>query len=90
MKVRELLCDESKWCQGALAFDQQNKIVFWGTKTAIRWCLVGAIFRTYGLSNPMPFNAICTRLQDGDLEAWNDDKARTFAEVKALVDELDI
>ena len=93
MKVRELLSDESKWTQNAWGRDATGRPVLWAPKTAVCWCLIGAIETCY----PRPGEAtpIDNKVRDAIggglmISKWNDAPERTFAEVKALVERLDV
>lgn len=93
MKVKELLSDESKWTQRTYAKDANGEGVMWCVPEAVCWCLHGAIAKCYRGD----FDRYERILGDfrrkvglGDLWGWNDAPERTFAEVKALVEELDI
>ena len=101
MKVKELLSDESKWVQGNFAVNSQGHYAPSSSDEACRWCIGGAILRCYrnrhyggnGTIHSI-FNKVITKLrergwQDG-VSDWNDDGTRTFADVQALVTELDI
>jgi len=85
MKVRDLLTDESKWC----------KHVFNGPNGS--HCLVGAILVCYDhiaekrlviqhIFRYLGLSAIAGT--SSSITVWNDNA--TFAEVRALVEELDI
>ncbi len=93
MKAHELLSDESKWCREAYALDSQGRVTPPDSPTACRWCIEGAIFRCYSDSTD------ALRRIDGALEArgatrdvlvFNDDKHRTFEEVRSLLIEVDV
>lgn len=100
MKIKELFNDDSKWCKDALATNIDNDIVDPNSPTATRWCLAGAIFKCYP---PERRNEIEQRiririgmsfnLRSGDkvpISLWNDDKDRTFEQIKDLIESLDI
>lgn len=82
MKVRELLTDESKWCKYELCHIDKN-----GHES---YCLVGAIEKCY--SGNDEFNKVRLVWEKTGITptSWNDCAFRTFAEVKQLVEELDI
>lgn len=92
MKVQDILTDESKWCKGALARDVNGFEVedVW-SDGAVKFCLFGAIKRALGnFSGAMEIDdKICTKL-GRDSVLWNDAQDRTFAEVRGLIEELDI
>lgn len=90
MKLRELLTDESKWTQKAYARDKDGKPTGALSPTAVCWCLDGAIRKC------------CPESLEGRIEIFSKllDKTRmgiiqfndthTFAEIKTILDELDI
>lgn len=93
MKIRELLTDKSKWTKGYDAQDISGERTSPMSEEAVCWCLAGALHRCYlpeqrqeiqdkiGLNISILFASIV---------GWNDMPDRTFEEVKALVEELDI
>lgn len=99
MKVKDLYVSEANWCRlhfaknaiGACCYDDP---------TANCWCLLGAVQRCYynrpdGVFHNKLFFDIMDKIKKhlGGLDTitdWNDDKNRTFDEVKKLVVELDI
>src|SRR6185369_2434153 len=104
MKVRELLSGPEKWVQGVYAKgyvddnlgDTILRAVEPDDPKAHCWCLVGAINKCYPIINDERIR-IKTKIQakiwpEGYcfIHTWNDESGRTFDEVKALVEELDI
>ncbi len=95
MKVSELLTDASRWTQGAYGRDRNGDPVLLRSKAAVCWCLAGAVAFCYrdgvhwsdDVANDVELR-IGKRL--GGMTAWNDDPDRTFAEVRALILELDL
>ncbi len=90
MKVRDLLTDESKWTKDTYARDKDGNATTPGASDAVCWCLVGALERCYIPTSE--FGLVYERLArrtDGAAK-WNDASERTFPEVRALVEELDI
>ena len=92
MKVKELLSDESKWCQGPIARSLSGRSVSYNNPNAVCWCLWGALHKCYPDENQfLTVRRKVKRYIRGDFVTdWNEDRRRTFAEVKALVEELDI
>lgn len=91
MKVRDLLTDESKWTKSLYARDRDGFATDCDSLTATCWCLDGAMQRCYGLTQDynLAFVCVARRIKSG-VVAWNDAPERTFGEVRALVEELDI
>jgi len=48
IKVKDFLTEEN-WCKGALARDCEGCAVGWDNSRAVKWCLVGAISKCYGM-----------------------------------------
>ena len=101
MKVQDILTDKSKWTQHTYARDKYGNRVATGDEKATCWCLAGAIAKATGLdiveAEDASPQAIAIReklsFQNPDIhyyQGWNDDPERTFAEVRALIEELDI
>lgn len=102
MKIRELLTDESKWTKGKSARNQYGLPISAKHSKACRWCLSGAVEKAYEnyvdilrVESKISSNLHAKqRLSGGprsySIEDWNDRPNRTFEEVKALVEELDI
>ena len=95
MKAYELLNDKSKWCQGANARNARQRGVASTSPAAVKWGLLGAFARCYGLDRPADYIQQWARLRTAvgeatSITAWNDDPARTYAEVVGLLKRLDI
>ena len=98
MKIRELLSDESKWTKGADARDCDGTPAHPYSEKAVCWSLVGAIQKCYGPILPLNkiYNKILLSLGLEHLVGGGSTNvnrwcfARTFAEVKELVERLDI
>lgn len=93
MKVKELLSDKSKWTQKTLARNKEGIAVSYLSPTAFSFCLVGAVEKCYSLEDKQKAYKVLSRIVERtrfDPAYWNDSPGRTFEEVKALVEELDI
>ena len=91
MKIRELLSDETKWTKGAFARTKDDVEIHSVSSYAVRWCLLGAMNKCYRDRAPLVMKSVeATCGGSMNLVEWNDAPERTFAEVKALVDKLDI
>lgn len=95
MKVKELLSDPTKWCQGDLAQNKNNKRTEPDTNKALKWSLLGAIYKCYG--NGSRCRSLMTKVEHHlqledfkGIQRWNDVKDRRFEEVMALVNNLDL
>jgi hypothetical protein len=98
MKIRELLSDESKWTQWANARDAQGNQCGPYNPVAVRWCLFGAFLKCYGYS-ATDFDRSRFELARQVLDKiackvhmafWNDEPSTSFADVKSLVETLDV
>ena len=79
MKVRELLSDETKWLKGDYSANG-------------RYCLRGAINACYAVGSNEKY-AVMMRVRqmlDDSITNWNDAPERTFSDVRALIEQLDI
>lgn len=90
MKIKDLLTDESKWTKGADARSEHSNFVMPESAFATCWCLRGLVYKCY--EGEEAYSVICkiNNKLDTAICVWNDAPERTFAEVKALVEELDI
>lgn len=92
MKVWQLLSDESKWTKNCYARDRNEFGANHASRTAVKWCLIGAMLRCYDSDDLQKINGRVEAHLDNQssTSSWNDAPERTFAEVHALVKELDI
>lgn len=92
MKVKELLSDPSKWCKGSYARTIEGERAYSSfSPDAVSWCILGAIDRCYVDRNN--WKEIVDRLfaETGESPAtWNDRPTTTFADVRKLVEKLDV
>lgn len=90
MKIKELLTDETKWTQFAVARDALGGRVHANDPTACKWCLLGAIAHCY------PGSFVGDKVRSTieyhvlNISIWNDAHWRTFQDVKELIERLDI
>jgi hypothetical protein len=65
MKAYEVLSDSSKWTQRYFAQDTKGRLVDWDDKDACKWCLIGALRKTYPNFGCEPaYYSICARVMD--------------------------
>lgn len=95
MKVHELLTEPARWTQDAFARDERGHAVSERGDSACSWCLVGAVQRCY--SDLHERAVVFGKIMDSGpmltaycVSEWNDAEDRRFAEVRALVLDLDI
>lgn len=89
MKIKDVLTDESKWCQHYYAKDKDGVPVSRLSPEACKFCLSGAMQNCYGVNQFKIINRINEEVDDF-MVSWNDAPERTFAEVRALIEKLDI
>ncbi len=91
MKIKDLYTDESRWTKGAYARNGDgHAVLFSEHDNAYCFCLVGAIYKCYPDQINEIRKRIGTHLGIELVYEWNDNPSRTFAEVKSLVEVLDI
>jgi hypothetical protein len=97
MKAKDLLSDKSRWTQGALARDRVGRECTPESPDAESFCIVGALCRVYlddaAINEAIDsVNLVITPMSGyGDeIEEWNDDPDRTFAEVRLVLEIADV
>jgi len=91
MKIKEFFSTKEKWTQKTSARDKNGKWVSINDNNASCWCLFGAINKCYSDEDSRRRVIIKVKSYIGDkIASWNDDENRTFEEVKALCEKLDI
>ncbi len=94
MKIKTLFSSSKKWMQGDFAENKYGKHVNSNSKSAVRWCLLGAIAKCY--PNPDEANeiedivALAIPRDYCGVSSWNDSGNRKFSDIKKLVTKLDI
>jgi len=91
VKIRELLSDESKWTKGASTRDVAGRPVNPLDTAAVCWCLDGAAEKcAVGFNEYRDvMDTLAEKLKPAPYK-WNDAKQRSFADVRLLVEKLDI
>ena len=93
MTLKELFTDESRWTQGCFARDAEGNEVGLEDPAAVKFCLAGGVLLCYlfgerkGVSRVV--NKIITHVGHS-IPTWADSPERTFADIKRLINELDI
>jgi hypothetical protein len=100
MKIKELLVSEDKWARKGFAFDKDDRMVFGASPDAVKWCLLGAVGKCYqGAEGEAVRELLTAELTTkdtpehdlpGSISQWNDNPKTTFADVRKLVEKLDI
>lgn len=94
MKIKDILTEQS-WIKGEFARNSAHEIVRHDDPTATSWCLLGLMWHCYQRKKHKRIALkIITYLADHnenkDIQSWNDEEHRTVADVKKLVEALDI
>lgn len=72
MKIHQLLNRKSKWCKYSNAQDKRGETVDSNSKSAVRWCLVGAARRCYRSRFDMVVDELKHLAATKSLSDWND------------------
>lgn len=86
--VYELLEDESRWTQKAVAKDEEGRMVASFDEGAVSWCLWGATKKVYGEKYSEILDRVWPKSEKEGPVTFND--SHTHTEVLALVKELGI
>lgn len=95
-KIRQMLTKKSQWCQGATARNKSGNPIDPKSHYTASRCLLGWIKwrydrkSTYSAQYAEVLRMVQNKIGGFTIGGWNDHSDRTFAEVKALVKELDI
>jgi hypothetical protein len=97
-KVRKFI--ERGWCQGYFALNKEGREVDARSRSACKWCLIGAICKTTPdirflhikniVENELDKD-ICSRARSqhqNSIEGWNDKPGRTQKQVLNLIDRV--
>lgn len=97
MKISELFSEPSRWTQHTYARDAATRRCSARSDSAVCWCLTGALVKCYGgdvtryaEAEDKVRRALTARGEAHYIVEWNDSPLRTFAEVKALVEQADV
>ncbi len=88
MTLLKLLSDESKWCQNANASDAKGREVDPLSRSAVAWCLEGALMRCY---RGEKFHQQFMRLRDvtkRSLPLFND--SHEWADVRRVIEQAGV
>jgi hypothetical protein len=99
VKVKDILTDESRWTQGALARDERGEPCEPGDDRARRWCVLGALCRV--AADDAAINAAIDAVGQAvgvhdytlaieEIGEWNDCPSRTFDEVRHVIEKADV
>ena len=94
-RVRALLEAPERWTQGAIACDGDGEMVSAHARTAVCWCMIGAINRCAARARAsvdvnLELRRLLEKARGGTepLDFWNDAPGRTHADVLALLDRV--
>ena len=88
MKIKDFLT-EANWTQGQLARFASGHSCDLTNAFAVKFCLMGAAHKCYARETEKIQFLLEQELR-GYAVAWNDEPGRTFAEVRAVIEKLDI
>jgi hypothetical protein len=92
MKIKELLSDKSRWCQGTYAKNQSDISVMPTSEAACKWCLSGATLKItngeYQSEIWDKINVYIANKYEMSVPKFND--THTYEEVMEVVNELDV
>lgn len=88
--ARRLLSDEKRWTKGGCARDKDGHWVHSGSRSAVCWCLGGAVFRAEEdvIAMMGALDALEAEAGQSPIGVWNDAPERTHAEVVELLDRV--
>lgn len=99
MKVSELLNKPSCWTQRQAARNAEDHPINLWSSEARSFCLLGAIERCYGVPGELTTDyepvlearrRVWAAIGHQSITAWNDNPARTFQDVRSVVERADI
>jgi len=92
MKIQDLYDNPKKWTRGSSARDRRGYRTSPIGRYAKSWCITGAMKKCYCVFSEYEKAArkIEKELGCSSVMLWNDNKYRTFQDVKDLVTRLDI
>jgi hypothetical protein len=93
MKAHELLCDEAKFCRGAMARDTKGLPVSANDKDAVAWCVIGALMKCYVPLAKFTYFTVLKAVRDKvgpivNLSLWSD--TASFDRIRSVLKELDV
>lgn len=89
-RLRELLSDPNRWCQGSSALNKDGKSCWGASSEACKWCLMGGLSKVSVMSNGLTTEArvvACQALEgivSTGLAKFND--SHSHQEVLELID----
>jgi hypothetical protein len=93
MKIKELFSNPGRWTQYASAETSLQIPCHPYESQAVAFCFLGAISRCYAEDEDEEraiIRKVTLEIGGGPISWWNDHPDRTFEEVKALAERLDI
>jgi hypothetical protein len=88
-RAADLIEPEGRWTQGALAKSKTGRQVIPEGRSAVCWCVYGAIQRITGtpLGSRALWDALKASVGTVNIASWNDTRGRTQAEAVAALRE---
>jgi hypothetical protein len=83
--------DPSRHCREVLALDAEGKYCRSDSPNAVKWCIVGAVYRVYGEQRySFILDKIAEHINSYDIVGWNNNPNTSFDEINRVVTELNI
>lgn len=89
MKAWKFL-NKHKWCRGASALSAKGRLVDVTSKSAVSFCLIGAIEAVYRKKAEQAFRPLLEKLGPLMISDWNDNVCKSKRQAVALLKKLDI
>ena len=91
MNLQELFTDESKWTKGYYARNENGNPVAWQSPNATCWCFTGAILKCYPANEAdLVMGKVYNMIRDKFIFAFNDNPETKFADIRRVIEKLDI
>lgn len=90
MTLQELFSSEARWTQKKVARNKDGQGRFPNSPEAVQWCLVGGIDKCYDGEELILVHHKVKNYLGMSLTIWNDYPDRTFADIRRVIEDLNI
>jgi len=98
MTLQELFKTTNQWSKTVMAKNSKELPCDPFDRDAKSWCLLGGIQKCYGPmcagrftgESSRVFNQLSAEIKDKPMATWNDSEFRTFAEIRALIEQANV